>query len=102
MTYISDAPTQQVIHNPHASPHARVLGFRAHLLRQRALHVLDLAPQHEGLQDLVQPVDDHHPLLLQPLCAAVVAAAQRLPEPVVEGRLVVEYLEHTQLALLVF
>ncbi len=42
----------------------------AHLFGQAALHVLHLAPQHEGLQDLVEPVDDDDALLLEPLRAA--------------------------------
>ena len=36
---------------------------QSHLGWELALHVLDLAPEHEGLQDLVQAVDDDHALL---------------------------------------
>ena len=45
-----------------------VHGAAARLFGKGALDVLDLPPQHEGLQDLMQPVDHHHPLLVrQPL-----------------------------------
>jgi hypothetical protein len=71
---------------------------RAHgegrLRRQLRLDVLDLAAQHEGLEDLVQPVDDDHALLLlEPVVggAAGAGAAARLgAEPLDEGGAVLE------------
>lgn len=66
-----------------------------YLGRQLALNVLDLPAQHEGLQDLVQAVDDHHALLCrQPLirAAACSSFAQRIPEPLRKGCLVIKHL----------
>ena len=74
-----------------------IMTASAYLGWELALHILDLPPQHEGLQDLVQPVHHHHPLLgLQPVvrpCAAVLA----VPKPLAEDLLVVKHL-HTCLA----
>lgn len=68
-----------------------------HLWRKLGLHVLHLTPQHEGLQDLVQAVDDNNPFLsfqpfiflLGPLCTF----AQRVPKPFCEGALIIEDLQ---------
>ena len=72
--------------------HIVIMTASAYLGRELALNVLNLPPQHEGLQDLVQPVHHHHPLLrLQPVvrpCAAVLA----VPKPLAKDLLVVKHL----------
>jgi hypothetical protein len=72
----------------------------AHLGGKLPLDVLHLPPQHEGLQDLVQPVDDHHALLrLEDVRASAQSPRpllrQRLPKPLRERGLVIKDLQCT-------
>ena len=66
-----------------------------HLGGQFALHILDLAPEHEGLQNLVQPVNDHHPLLHGHVvlpCSPWGSPAKAVPKPFGKLVLVIKYL----------
>ena len=73
-----------------------------HLWRKLGLHVLHLTPQHEGLQDLVQAVDDNNPFLsLQPLIfllGPLCTFAQGIPEPFCEGAFVIKDLRQCMLS----
>ena len=69
-----------------------------HLGRQLPLYILDLSSEHEGLQDLMQPVYDHHTLLhghiiLAPWCIL----AKAVPKPLRKLILVIEHLNADKL-----
>ena len=74
--------------NVHVVQHGKHLG------RQLPLHILDLSPEHEGLQDLMQPVYDHHTLLHgHIILTARCILAKAVPEPLRKLILVIKHLK---------
>lgn len=64
-----------------------------HLGRELPLDILDLSPEHEGLQNLMQPVYDHHTLLHgHIILTARCILAKAVPKPLRKLIFVIEHL----------
>lgn len=73
-------------------------GVRQYLGRKLSLDILHLAPQHEGLQDLMQTVDDHHTLLHGNIVLASSSwsgLAKAVPKPFGKLVLIIKHLQGT-------
>ena len=70
--------------------------MRRHLGRKLALYVLHLSPEHEGLQDLMQAMDDDHALLHGNIILPArswSSLAKAIPEPLCKLVLVIKHLQ---------